>query len=114
MTALVDLLLAIQGQMITILGDQDLRQESRRGDAAFVQAFGQGSNYILSIFIVTRHVFAPDQSAAKEPSRLIVELLADFGSNIAPGLRRSFDRFRINDFFNHWNARWPARLFAST
>ena len=60
------------------------------------------------------HVFAPDQSPAQKARRLVVELIADFLSNKAPGLRRSPHFSRFDDLLDDLQIARPARfIFAA-
>ena len=94
--------------MIAILANDDLRQKSGRGDAALLQARGQGSDHWSKFRVPTWHVFATHQSAAQKPSGLVVELFADLRADQAPVLRSLLHFLGIDDLLNDGQIRRPS------
>ena len=70
----VDLLLPVEGKMITILCHDDLRVQAGRGDAALLQLLRQWCDDRHGIEFAAMDELAPDESAAHEARRLVVEL----------------------------------------
>jgi len=106
----VDLLLPVKRQVVAIFAHYDLRQQSRRGHAAFLQAFRQRGDDRDRVHFPPMHIFAPDDPAAKELRRLVIKLLFDFRPD-APPVRRSRLHLRwFNNFLDHRQIRRPARL----
>jgi hypothetical protein len=92
--------LSVEGKVIAIFADDDLRQKSWRRRAAFLQARSQASGQGRRFRIPTPHVFAAHQAPAQEPSRFVVELFADLRTEQTPSLWRLLHFLRVNDLLN--------------
>ena len=101
MPLLVNLFLPVQRQMVAVFGDQNLRQQSRRRQAAIQQAFRQRRGQRRAIRIFAVNVGAADGAPPQKPRRLIVQLLTDFLPDATPRFRLRLDCFRFNHFFHH-------------
>ncbi len=97
----VNLLLPVERQVIAELGNEDLREQAGRGQAAFLQARGQRGDGGHGVDFAAAHILAPDQAAAQKARGFVIELFADFLADAAPGLRASLDRRGIEHFLDH-------------
>jgi hypothetical protein len=66
MAAAVNLLLPVERQMIAELGDEDLREQARRREAALLQARGQRGADGHSIDLAAAHILSADEAAAQK------------------------------------------------
>ncbi len=107
----VNLFLPVERQMIAELGDEDLREQARSGEAAFLQALGQRGDDGHGVDLATPHILAPNEAAAQEARGFVVELFADFLAEAAPRRRTGFDRRGVEHFLDHrqiLGQPWPA------
>ena len=95
----VDLLLPVEWQMIAVFGDDDLREQSWCGDATLLQGVQRGNDGRL-VGLITLHILPPDDAAAEEPRRFIVELFGDFFADGAPSFRISNNLIRLDHFIH--------------
>ena len=94
-------LLPVKWQVIGILGAEHLRGQPCGGQAAFLQARWPGRDERGSVRISTAHELAPDESAANEARRSVVEWLADLLPQATPGGRTRLDRFWVEDLLDN-------------
>ena len=87
--------------MVAILGDDDLRQESRSHDAALQDRVRQRRHDGHGVQHPTLHILGAHRAPAQEAGGLIVEPFTDFLADAPPVLRRYLDRLGHDDFLNH-------------
>ena len=87
--------LPVERKMIGVLGDEHLREQPCRGQAALLQARRQRRDDRGRVRVSTPHELAPDQPAAQKARRFVVELLAELRSDAAPRCRARLDWFRV-------------------
>ena len=100
-TASEDPFLSIQRKMIAVLADQYVGQKSGCRKAPFPKALRQRCDDRSRILVHLANIPGTHQSAAKEPARLIIELLADFLSDPTPLRGVCQHGLRFEHFFNH-------------
>ena len=112
----INLFLPIQWQMVAVFADQHLREQTRRGQPAFLQTFGQRGNHRSQVQFRAVNIFFADRPAAQKTRRFIIQLLAHFLPDATPVLRRGFHGCGFNHFFDHWQVIGQARrtVFAGT
>jgi len=86
-----DLLLPVQWHVVAVFAYDDLRDQTRSRDTALLKLLGQWRDDGHTILFVARHVFAPDEAAAKEVGWLTVELLGHLRADEAPCLNVAAD-----------------------
>ena len=79
-----DVLLAVKRQVIDVFAHDDGGQESRGGDAAFLQSLGQGRSDRRLLAPLAANIFAADQTTQQKPRGFIIKLLADLRAEQAP------------------------------
>ena len=84
--------------MIAVFANGNLRQQTRRGDAALQQTRGQGGNHRRELRRLEGDELAPDDLMTKKFSRPVIERFTDFLSNTTEGLGLSDDFLRLDDF----------------
>ena len=109
----VDFLLPVEGKVIAILAHDDLCEQAGRGNAAILELLRQWGDERHGVEFAAPDELAPDEPKAHEARRLVVELLADFFADAAPGLRRGLDLRRFDDLLDDLQIRGPARLMAA-
>ena len=87
--------------MIAELRDEDLREQAWCGHAAFLQARGQRGDDGHGVDLAAAHILAPNQAAAQEARRFVIELLTDFFADAAPRRGTGFDRRGVEHFLDH-------------
>ena len=70
MAGAVDLFLTVKRQVIAKLRDEDLREQTRRRQAAFLQARGQRGDDGHGVDLAPAHILAPDEAAAQKSARV--------------------------------------------
>ena len=103
---LEDLFLAVEGKGSAVFADNGVCQKAGGGEAAVLQTRGQGSGQRCQVRIGAMDVGAADEAAARVAGQLIVQLLADFLTDLPPVYRTLFDSFRVNDFFDDGQVFW--------
>src|ERR1051326_7960569 len=107
----INLLLPIQRQMVTVFAHQHVSQQARSGQSAFLQAGRQGRGHWSAIRFGAMHEGATPGPPLEKTPRLIVQLLGNLLTNLAPVLGLSFDWLGINDLLDHRQVvRLPRRL----
>lgn len=97
----VDLLLPVEREVIAELGDEDLREQARSREAAFLQALGQRGDDGHGVHFAAAHILAPDEPAAQEARGFVIEVFADFLADATPLRRTGLDRRGIEHFLDH-------------
>ena len=100
--------LPVERKVIAELADDDLRQKSRRRNAALLQARRQCRDQGRRFRVPAPHVFASHQSPAQEPSGFVVELFADLRTDQAPILWRLLHFLGIDDLLDNRQVRRPS------
>lgn len=101
MALLEDVLLAVQRQVVGILAHQHMRQKFRRQEPSIQQLRRQRRDQRSAVRIPPPHPDAPHDPAHQKAARLIIQLLADFLTDLPIRLRIALHRVRINDFSFH-------------
>ena len=99
--------------MVAILCHDDLREQAGRGEATLLELLRQRGDHGHGVAFAAPDELSPDKSKAHEARRFVVELLADFHTEAAPGLRRGLDLRRFDDLLDDLQIRGPARLMAA-
>lgn len=94
--------------MIDVFAHDDRGQESRGGNAAFLQSFGQGRNDRRLVAPLAADILAADQTTQQKPRGFIIKLLTDLRADQAVLLRGSLHLGRLEDFLHHRQILRPA------
>jgi hypothetical protein len=87
--------------MVAIFSHHDVGEQSRRGQTAIQQAFGQGGDQGRIIRVGLMNIFSAHDPATEKTARLIIQLFADFLADATPLFGLRFHRFGINHFLHH-------------
>ncbi len=105
----VDAFLAVEREMVAVFADQDVGQQSRRGQAAVLQARGQRGDDGGRFPVRFADILGPDQPAAQQAAGLVVELFADLFADLAPLRGRSLHGGGFQHFLDHREVFGEAR-----
>ena len=95
--------------MVAIFSHYDMRQQTRRGQTAIQQPFGQGGDHGRTVRVGLVNILSAHNPASKKAARLIIQLLADFLADATPLFGLRFDRFGIDHFLHHRQVPGPTR-----
>lgn len=84
MSCSINLLLQVERQMIAVLRDDDLREQSWPGKTALLRCVERRNDGHL-VRLIAPHILFADGEAAEEPHGFIVDLFDDFITNIPQG-----------------------------
>ena len=111
-----DLFLTIKRKVVAVFADEDVREQTGRGQSAFAQTLGQQCDDGGEIGVGAVNVFAADDAATQEAAGFVVELFVHLLADAAPGFRLRFHRLGIEDLFDDGKMFGQSRttLFAGT
>ena len=92
--------------MVAIFADQNLRQQTRRGQAAIQQPFRQGGDHRHRVHFRPVDILLADEAAAQKAGGFVIKLFADFLPNAPPLFGLGFHRFGFDHFFHHGQMFW--------
>ena len=111
-----DVFLPVEREVVAVFADEDVREQTGRGQSAFAQTLGQQCDDGGEIGVGAVNVFAADDAAPQEAAGFVVELFVYLLADTAPGFRLRFHRLGIEDLFDDGKIFGQSRcaLFAGT
>jgi hypothetical protein len=79
-----DLFLPVEGQMVAVFADQQLRQQAGSSQAVLGHPFGCRGDHRRQHALIAPHILGPDRFLPEELARLIIQLPADFLADALP------------------------------
>ena len=111
-----DLFLPMEREVVAVFADEEVREQTGRGQPAFPQARGQRRDDGGEVGVGAMRVFAADGAPAQEAAGLVIKLLIHFLADAAPGGGLRWHWLGLEDDFDERKIfRQPWRgIFAGT